>query len=96
MERVVEVVTELAYDWTCTRCGWGGQLMKAGHTTCSKCEWQGWKWCDAAASLEADDREEAVERVVAKQQEFAGRWVGDRLKRRMRLELGRLQGMLDQ
>ena len=70
--------------------------MKAGRTTCSKCEWQGWKWCDAAASLEADDREEAVECVVAKQQAFAGRRVGDQLKRRMRLELGRLQGMLDE
>ena len=26
-------------DWTCTRCGWGGQLVKAGHATCRKCEW---------------------------------------------------------
>ena len=70
--------------------------MKAGHATCRKCEWQGFKWCDDAAGLEAEDSEDAVESAVAKQQEFAGRRVGDRLKRRMRLELGRLQGMLDE
>ena len=86
----------VAYDWACTRCGWGGQLVKAGHATCRKCEWQGFKWCDDAASLGAEDSEDAVESAVAKQQEFAGRRVGDRLKRRMRLELGRLQGMLDE
>ena len=29
-----------AYDWTCTQCGWGGRLVRAGHSTCNKCEWQ--------------------------------------------------------
>ena len=35
----------VAYDWACTRCGWGGHLVKAGCIciTCKKCEWQGWK-----------------------------------------------------
>ena len=84
----------VAYDWTCTRCGWGGQLMKAGCATCRKCEWQGWVWCDAAASLVAEDREEAVECIVRKHQEFLGRRVGDRLKHRMQWELGRLHRML--
>ena len=85
----------VAYDWTCTRCGWGGQLVKAGHATCRKCEWQGWEWCHEAASLGADEREEAVECTVRKWQEFAGRRIGDRLQRRMQLELGRLQGIQD-
>ena len=79
------------YDWTCTRCGWGGQLVKAGCTTCCKCEWQGWKWCEATASLASEDREEAVQCIVEKQRASSGRRIGDRLKRRMRLELGRLQ-----
>ena len=28
---------------------------------CRKCEWQGFKWCDDAAGLEAEDSEDAVE-----------------------------------
>ena len=44
----------------------------------------------------SEDREEAVECIVRKQQECAGRRIGDRLQRRMRLGLGRLQGILDE
>ena len=86
----------VAYDWTCTRCGWGGQLVKAGCATCKKCEWQGWKWCEAAGSLDAKDREEAMENIVRKQQDFSGRRIGDRLRRRMLLESVRLKGMLEE
>ena len=86
----------VSYDWKCTRCGWGGQLVKAGCTTCSKCEWQSWKWCEAAASLEAEDREEAVLCIVRKQLEFAGRQIGEGLQRRIQMELLRLQGILDE
>ena len=86
----------VAYDWTCTRCGWGGQLVKAGCATCKKCEWQGWKWCEAAGSLDAEDREEAMENIVRKQQDFSGRRIGDRLRRRMLLESVRLKGMLEE
>ena len=66
--------------------------MKAGCVTCNKREWQGWKWCGAAANFVA---EEAVECVMSKQQEFAGRRIGERLQRRMQLELCRLQGILE-
>ena len=36
-----------------------------------------------------------MECIVRKHQEFAGRRIGDRLQRRMQLELGRLQGILE-
>ena len=52
--------------------------------------------CEAAGSLGAQDREEAVENIVRKQQEFPGRRIGDRLRRRMQLELVKLKGMLEE
>ena len=70
--------------------------MKARCVTCKKCEWQGWKWCEAAGSLEVDDREEAMGSTVRKQQEFSGRRIGDRLRRRVQLESIRLQGILEE
>ena len=79
----------VCYDWTCTQCGWGGRLVRAGHPTCSKCEWQCHCWCGAASKIETDD-EELVERLV--RQRPRGRRVTARVQCRMRDELRRLQG----
>ena len=51
------VAVRVGYDWTCTQCGWGGRLVRAGHSTCSKCEWQCLSWCEAAARIETADDE---------------------------------------
>ena len=62
------------YDWTCTQCGWGGRLVRAGHSTCNKCEWQCHCWCEAASKIETDD-EELIERLVQQQLNLgAGGW----------------------
>jgi hypothetical protein len=77
------------YDWTCTQCGWGGHLVRAGHFTCSKCEWQCLCWCGAVARIDVDD-EELVERLVG--QRPKGRRVAARVQRRLGDGLWRLQG----
>jgi hypothetical protein len=81
----------VVYDWSCTQCGWGGRLVKAGHSTCSKCEWQCLSWCEAAARIEMAD-DEMVGRMV--QQRPMGRRVAAGVRRRMGEEMRRLQGDL--
>ena len=81
----------VVYDWSCTQCGWGGRLVEAGHSTCSKCEWQCLSWCEAAARIEMAD-DEMVGRMV--QQRLMGRRVAAGVRRRMGEELRRLQGDL--
>ena len=77
----------VVYDWSCTQCGWGGRLVEAGHSTCSKCEWQCLSWCEAAARIETAD-DEMVERMV--QQRPTGRRVAAGVQRRMKEETKRL------
>ena len=79
----------VVYDWTCTLCGWGGSVIEAGHSTCSKCGWQCHSWCDAAAGVSAEDGQ-LVERLV--RQYPVGRRVAAGAQRRMRKELERLLG----
>ena len=81
----------VVYDWSCTQCGWGGRLVEAGHSTCSKCEWQCLSWCEAATRIEMAD-DEMVGRMV--QQRLMGRRVAAGVRRRMGEELRRLQGDL--
>ena len=81
----------VVYDWSGTQCGWGGKLVEAGHSTCSKCEWQCLSWCEAAARIETAD-DEMVERMV--QQRPTGRRVAAGVHRRMNDEMRRLQGDL--
>ena len=81
----------VVYDWSCTQCGWGGRLVEAGHSTCSKCEWQCLSWCEAAARIEMAD-DEMVGRMV--QQRPMGRRVAAGVRRRMGEEMRRLQGDL--
>ena len=69
----------VCYDWTCTQCGWGGRLVRAGHSCCTKCEWQCLCWCEAVARVETDD-EEMMERLV--QQRPKSRRVAARCKER--------------
>jgi hypothetical protein len=81
----------VVYDWSCTQCGWGGRLVEAGHSTCSKCEWQCLSWCEAAARIEMAD-DEMVGRMVQKR--LMGRRVAAGVRRRMGEEMRRLQGDL--
>ena len=64
-------------------------MVRAGHSTCSKCEWPCRCWYEAVARIDADDGE-WVERLV--RQRPKGRRVAARVQRRMRDELRRLQG----
>ena len=85
--------TRAGYDWTCTQCGWGGHLVRAGHFTCSKCEWQCLCWCDAVARINADDGE-WVERLAGVRLRSCpkGRRVATRVQRRVRrLQSGQVE-----
>ena len=70
---------------------WGGRLVEAGHSTCSKYEWQCLSWCEAATRIETTD-DEMVERMV--QQRPTGRRVAAGVQRKMKEETRRLQGEL--
>lgn len=76
------------YDWSCTQCGWGGQLVQAGRAYCRKCEWQCHRWCDTALVVKAEDQQ-LVERLA--QQRLLDRRVPTGLKHRMMVQVGRLQ-----
>ena len=77
------------YDWSCTQCGWGGQLVQAGRAYCGKCEWQCHRWCDTALMVKAAD-EQLVARLA--QHRLLDRRVPAGVRRKMLVQLERLQG----